>query len=128
MSDELIFIVEDDPASLKLVKIVLADEGYAVESAVDSETALREIERFAPRLVLTDVHLPGMDGLELTRRLKTGERTKDIVVLALTADSTKEDEERILRAGCDGFVPKPVDIEALVRTVASFLQNGNRIG
>jgi CheY-like chemotaxis protein len=76
---------------------------------------------FEPQLVLTDIRLPGMDGLELTRRLKASERSKDIVVLALTACATKGDEERILRAGCDGYVSRPFDVDELPRTVAAFL-------
>jgi CheY-like chemotaxis protein len=116
-----VLVVDDNAANVKLLRVLLELEGYGVETAVDAEEALRMLPSFKPRLILMDVQLPGMDGLELTRRLKADAATKDIVVLALTATPTRSDEETALGAGCDGCVAKPIDIVALPRVIARHL-------
>jgi two-component system cell cycle response regulator DivK len=121
MPAEPILIVDDNPANLKLARVLLEGEGYAVQTAVDAEDALRLLSTFAPRLILMDIQLPGMDGLELTRRLKSELATRHVVVIALTAYAMKSDEERALAAGCDGYVSKPIDVEALPRLVEAHL-------
>lgn len=121
MAGEPILIVDDNPANLKLVRFLLASEGYDVRTATDADEALAVLQGFRPRLILMDVQLPGMDGLELTRRLKADPATRDAIVLALTAYAMKGDEERALGAGCDGYVPKPIDTRALPGLVASYL-------
>jgi len=113
MPGEAILVVDDNAANLKLARILLSEEGYDVRTAGDAEEALRILEIFKPRLILMDVQLPGMDGLELTRRLKASPEMRDVVVLALTAYAMKGDEERVRRAGCDGYVTKPIDLDAL---------------
>lgn len=113
MAAERILIVDDNPQNLKLVRLLLCDEGYDVKTAVDAETALKVLDGFAPRLILMDIQLPGMDGLELTRQLKADPVRRGIVIIALTAYAMKGDQERILAAGCDGYVPKPIDTNAL---------------
>lgn len=122
MAGELILVVDDNPTNLKLVKIILEDEGYDVRTAADAEEALRLLETLEPRLILTDIQLPGMDGLELTRRLRADERTKGVAIVAVTAYAMKGDEARILDAGCDGYVSKPIDVDELPRVVAAQLQ------
>jgi two-component system cell cycle response regulator DivK len=116
-----ILIVDDNEASAKLARVVLEHEGYEVRTAANAEEALRVLSLRMPWLVLIDVQLPGMDGLELTRRLRADAGTKDLVILALTASTTKTDEERARAAGCDGFVPKPIDIRSLARLVREHL-------
>src|SRR5688500_15101746 len=101
MSGEPILIVDDNPANLKLARVLLRGEGYEVRTAVNAEEALEMIRRAKPRLILMDVQLPGMDGLELTRRLKADPGTQDIHIVALTAYAMKSDEEKARAAGCD---------------------------
>lgn len=98
-----------------------------MRTAADAEEALALLESFRPRLILMNLQLPGMDGLELTRRLKADLRSRDIVILAFTAYAMKGDEEKARAAGCDGYVSKPVDTEALPRLVVQHLgQPGTR--
>lgn len=121
MASEPILIVDDNPQNLKLARVILANEGYTVQTAVDAEDALRVLESFAPRLILMDLQLPQMDGLELTRRLKADPRYRDVVILALTAYAMKGDQERALAAGCDGYMAKPIDVDQLPKVVADHL-------
>lgn len=122
MTGEPILIVDDNPQNLKLVRILLAGEGFDVRTAVDAEDALNQLELFKPRLILMDLQLPGMDGLELTRQLKTDPVRRSIVVIALTAYAMKGDEQKALAGGCDAYVTKPIDIEALPKLVRQYLQ------
>jgi len=113
MSGEPILIVDDNAQNLKLVRVLLVSEGYDVHTACDAEEALAELESFSPRLILMDLQLPGMDGLELTRRLKADPERQSIAIVALTAYAMKGDELKALAAGCDGYVAKPIDIVSL---------------
>ncbi len=121
MASEPILIVDDNPVNLKLIRVLLAGEGYTVRTAVDAEEALAALETFRPRLILMDVQLPGMDGLELTRRLKADPERAGMVIVALTAYAMKGDEQKALEAGCDGYIAKPVDTRALPSLVAAYL-------
>jgi CheY-like chemotaxis protein len=121
MAGEPILIVDDNPQNLKLARVLLAGEGFRVRTAVDAEDALTILHSFAPRLILMDLQLPGMDGLELTRRLKLDARRQGVIVLALTAYAMIGDEEKALAAGCDGYISKPIDTEALPRLIREFL-------
>ena len=121
MPGERILIVDDNATNLKLARILLQTEGYSVSTAIDAEDALRQITTFHPRLILMDIQLPGMDGLELTRCLKAELTTKDIVILALTAYAMKGDEEKARAAGCDGYIAKPFDIDSLPQIIAQHL-------
>jgi CheY-like chemotaxis protein len=116
-----ILVVDDNTANVKLLRILLEREGYEVRTAVHAEDALRVLSMFTPRMILMDVQLPGMDGLELTRRLKTDLATKDIVILALTASGSRGDEEKAFAAGCDGYVAKPIEVVLLPRLIAEYL-------
>jgi CheY-like chemotaxis protein len=118
MAHEEILIVDDNATNLKLARILMQHEGYVVRTAKNAEDALRSLSTSKPRVILMDLQLPGMDGLELTRRLKADLTTKDIVILALTASAMKGDEEEARAAGCDGYIAKPIDTEALPNTVA----------
>jgi CheY-like chemotaxis protein len=121
MAGEPVLVVDDNSQNLKLVRVLLRTEGYDVRTAVDAEEALGELEAFTPRLILMDLQLPGMDGLELTRKLKADPARRDIAIIAVTAYAMKGDEEKARAAGCDGYVAKPIDIEALPRMVREHL-------
>lgn len=121
MAGEPILIVDDSSINLKLIKVVLTAADYEVRTADDAEQALAVLRAFRPRLILMDIQLPGMDGLELTRHLKSDPKTANIQVVALTAYAMKGDRERALAAGCDGFLTKPVDTRTLAATIASFM-------
>lgn len=122
MAGEPILIVDDNATNLKLVKVLLVKEGYQVQTAADAEEALKLLENSKPRLILMDIQLPGMDGLELTRRLKTDPGTRDIKILALTAFAMKGDDEKAKAAGCDGYIAKPIDTQAFPGLIAGYLQ------
>jgi two-component system cell cycle response regulator DivK len=126
MTGEAILIVDDQPQNLKLVRVLLAGEGYDVRTAGDAEEALHVLAGFTPRLILMDLQLPGMDGLELTRRLRQDPARRGIVIVALTAYAMVGDEAKALAVGCDGYVAKPVDLDALVAAVRAFLGSHRR--
>jgi CheY-like chemotaxis protein len=121
MAREPILIVDDNPQNLKLAKVILTAERYEVRTAIDGEDALRILETFTPRLILMDLQLPRMDGLELTRRLKADPARREIIIIALTAYAMKGDDQKAFAAGCDGYISKPIDIDALPRVVAEHL-------
>jgi two-component system, cell cycle response regulator DivK len=121
MPGEPILIVDDHPTNLKLARVLLSAEGYQVRTAEDAAQALAVLQEFHPRIILMDIQLPGMDGLELTRRIKADPATGDVIVLALTAYAMKGDAERAMAAGCDGYVAKPIDTRTLPGVVASYL-------
>lgn len=125
MSSKSILIIEDNPINLKLVYIVLSKEGYLLKTATHAEEALMVLKTFHPRLIVMDLQLPGMDGFQLTKMLKQDPRTRDIIIVALTAYAMKGDEERALRAGCDDYLAKPVDIHFLTKTLARYLKGGD---
>jgi CheY-like chemotaxis protein len=91
-------VVDDNAHNLKLARVLLSGEGYDVRTAVDAEEALT-IDAFSPRLILMDLQLPVMDGLELTRRLKEDPKHRDVIIIALTAYAMKGDREKALKAG-----------------------------
>ena len=126
MSGEPVLVVDDNPANLKLVRVLLQANGYLVKTASHAEEALEVLGTFTPRLILMDIQLPGMDGLELTRRLKAEPATRETVIVALTAYAMKGDEEKARAAGCDGYVTKPIDVDALPRLVAACLETRGR--
>jgi CheY-like chemotaxis protein len=128
MPGEPILIVDDNPVNLKLARVLLAGVGYDARTASDAEEALEMLRDFRPRLILMDIQLPGMDGLELTRRLKANPETRGIVVLALTAYAMKGDDKRTLEAGCDGYISKPVDTRTLPATITEYLNRGKTPG
>lgn len=121
MAGEQVLVVDDNPANLKLMEFLLLGEGYEVRTAGDAEEALSALQEFQPRLILMDLQLPGMSGLDLTRRLKAEPATQGVVILALTAFAMKGDEQRALDAGCDGYVAKPIDVETLPALIARYL-------
>jgi len=99
MAGETVLVVDDAPVNLKLTDILLRKEGYKVHTVPDAEEALRVLRNFRPNVMLVDIQLPGMNGLELTRRVKQDPRTSDVIVIALTACAMHEDQERAMAAG-----------------------------
>ncbi len=121
MPGEPILIVDDNPANLKLARVLLTREGYEARTAGGADEALEAMRSFHPRLILMDLQMPGMDGFELTRRLKADPATGDIIIVALTAYAMKADEERARAAGCDAYMSKPIDTRSLAALVARLL-------
>jgi len=117
-----VLIVEDNAANMKLAATLLESAGHCVINAVDAESGLTLARTEQPALILMDVQLPGMDGLEATMLLKHDEATKAIPVIALTALAMKGDEERIRAAGCDGYIAKPMRYQEFLATIAAQLE------
>ncbi len=120
-SGQTILVVDDAPVNLKLMRLLLTHEGYKVRATEHAEDALRMLSEFRPELVLTDIRMPGMDGLELTRRIKADPRTRDVRVVALTACAMEDDRARALEAGCEDYIAKPVDSATLAARVRELL-------
>ena len=116
-----ILIVEDNADNMSLATMLLESEGYAVLGAPDAEAGLTLARDERPHLILMDIQLPGMDGLEATRLLKRDDATRTIPVIALTSLAMKGDEERIRAAGCDGYIAKPMRYQDFLTTVAAQL-------
>ena len=121
MAGEPILIVDDNAQNLKQARVILSSEGYQVRTAVDAEDALTILESFVPRVILMDLQLPRMDGLTLTRHLKGDPRRRDIVIIAVTAYAMKGDDDKALEAGCDDYMSKPIDAQALSAMIARHL-------
>lgn len=121
MAGETILVVDDNAANMKLVLFLLDRRGYVVQAASSGTEAMTLLQTFRPRLILMDLQMPGMDGFELTRKLKGDPATSNIAILALTAYAMKGDEQKALAAGCDAYMTKPIDTDALVDLVASTL-------
>lgn len=116
-----VLIIEDNAANMTLATFLLQSVGHSVLSATDAETGLTLARGQQPDLVLIDIQLPGMDGLEATALLKRDKSTRDIPVVALTALAMKGDEERIRAAGCDGYIAKPLAYKEFLATIATHL-------
>lgn len=110
-------IVEDNPQNMKLAAAVLEKSGYGVLKANDADTGIMLARQESPDIILMDVQLPGMDGLTATKLLKKESATKQIPIIALTAFAMKGDRERIIAAGCDDYVSKPIRYKEFLETV-----------
>ncbi|MDR3700184.1 MAG: response regulator [Candidatus Sulfopaludibacter sp.] len=121
MAGAPILVVDDAPVNLKLMRLLLTHEGYEVRTAERAEDALLMLSSYRPELILADLQLPGMNGLEMTRRVKQNPQTKAIRVVALTACAMAGDRERALGAGCDDYISKPIDTAALAFRVRQLL-------
>jgi two-component system cell cycle response regulator DivK len=116
-----ILIIEDNAANMTLAIFLLQSVGHSVLSATDAEVGLTLARAELPDLILMDIQLPGMDGLQATALLKRDEATRAIPVIALTALAMKGDEERIRAAGCDGYIAKPMRYQEFLATIATQL-------
>ena len=116
-----VLIVEDNPANMTLAKFLLESAGHVVLSAENAEAGLTMARDEQPNLILMDIQLPGMDGLEATAILKSDRATRAIPVIALTALAMKGDEERIRAAGCDGYIAKPLAYREFLAVISEHL-------
>jgi two-component system cell cycle response regulator DivK len=116
-----VLVIEDNPANMTLATFLLESAGHTVLRAADAEAGLAFAVDEQPSLILMDVQLPGMDGLEAIAQLKRDERTRDIPVIALTALAMKGDEERIRAAGCEGYIAKPMNYQDFLLAIAAQL-------
>src|SRR5215471_244486 len=121
MTRASILIVDDHPVNLELAKLLLTLEGHQVHTAGDAQTLERLLTQVQPDLILMDVQLPGVDGLELTRRLRADQRYRDTIVVAFTAYAMKGDQENAIAAGCNGYLVKPIDTRTFSSEVAEYL-------
>jgi CheY-like chemotaxis protein len=121
MADELILVVEDNEKNLKLVRDLLQLRKYRVLEASTAEDGLALATAHRPRLILMDIQLPDMDGVTALNRLRADPATATIPVVALTAFAMKEDRDRFLGAGFDGYLSKPIDIRAFPEQMRAFL-------
>ena len=119
----VILVVEDNERNLKLLRDLLEYEGYDVCVARTGEDAVTLAVKEPPDLVLMDLQLPGIDGMEALRRLRENPRTVDIPVVAVTAQAMKQDRERVLQVGFNGYVEKPISVRAFPDQVRKFLSD-----
>jgi len=126
MHDEHILIVDDDAMSVKLIRALLTAEGYSLRSAKSAEEALDVLKAFSPQLVLIDIQLPDMDGLELARQLRKDLALRQTSIVILTAYAMKGDPQKARSAGCDGYVTKPIDVRTLPSLVGKFMKEQTR--
>jgi two-component system, cell cycle response regulator DivK len=116
-----VLVIEDNVSNMTLATFLLKSVGHTVLSATDAEEGLAMARSERPELILMDIQLPGMDGLEATALLKRDATTRTVPVIALTALAMKGDEERIRGAGCDGYIAKPMRYKEFLETVSRFL-------
>jgi len=121
MANELILIVEDNEKNRKLARDVLTHQGYRVVEAESAEDGLALVARERPRLILMDIHLPGIDGIEALRRLRADAATRTIPVIAVTASAMTHDRQKILAAGFDGYQSKPISVRPFLAAVREAL-------
>lgn len=122
MAGEKILIVEDNPLNMELVSDLLQVRGYQVIEATTGKQALELVRQHHPDLILMDVQLPGLDGLAVTKMLKSDPATEDIIVVAITAHAMRGDEAKVYAAGCSAYIAKPIDTRELPRVVSRFLE------
>ena len=115
-----VFIVEDNDLNMKLFTDLLVANSYEVGSTMDGRDAVAKIKDFKPSLVLMDIQMPEISGLEVARMLKDDEETKNIPIVAVTAFAMKGDEEKIREGGCDDYITKPISILSFLQTVAKY--------
>lgn len=122
MAGEKILIIDDNPVNRELASDLLKLHGFQMLQAKDAETGIELAKAKMPDLILMDIQLPGMDGLEATRRLKEDATTMNVPIVAITAYAMKGDEEKALKAGCIGYIPKPIDTRKFSETIKNFLR------
>ena len=118
----VILVVEDNDDNRQLVIKVLNRRGYEVVGVVDGNEALTQLNNIDPDLILMDINLPGMDGYEVTRRIRQQEKFATLPIVALTAHAMVGDEEKSLDAGCDAYISKPINIRTFPETIAAILK------
>ena len=120
-----ILVVEDNLLNLELVTDLLEAAGFIICRALTAEEGLRAARELSPDLILMDLSLPGLDGLAATRALRADPATRHLTIIALTAHAMRGDEALALRAGCDGYLTKPIDTRTFAAKVAAFIATAN---
>ena len=126
MANELIVLIEDNEKNRKLARDVLTHQGYRVLEAENAEDGLAAVARERPALILMDIHLPGIDGIEALRRLRADAATRTIPVIAVTASAMTHDRATIAAAGFDGYESKPISVRPFLAAVREALDRGPR--
>jgi two-component system cell cycle response regulator DivK len=121
-SEHIILYVEDDFANRTLIRRILEAEGYRVLEAENGPQGIEVARRERPTLILVDINMPGMDGYEVTARLKGLDELRAVPIIALTANVMMGDREKTLAAGCSGYIQKPIDVDRLPGQIATFLE------
>ena len=127
MASEKILLVEDNEVNRRLAGFLLRSQGYQVREATTALEAFEILEHEQPDLIVMDIQLPGMDGLEVTRKLKGQPTTAHIPVIAVTSYAMRGDREKALAAGCAGYVTKPIDKTTFIQEVATGLGSKSKI-
>lgn len=122
MAGESVLIVDDNEMNVKLLRWLLQKNGYVVHTASDARSARDVVRAVRPRLVLMDIQLPDIDGLQLTREFKADPELKEIPVVAVTSYAMKGDRQKSLDAGCDGYITKPIDTRQFPLEVEKYLR------
>lgn len=118
-----VLVIEDNPMNMELATDLLRIHGHEVLQARTADEALRVLQGEIPDLILMDIQLPGLNGLDLTKSLKEDRRTKEIPIIAITAYAMMGDDERAFEAGCDGYIPKPINFEQFSQVVEEVLRS-----
>ena len=116
-----VLVVEDNPLNMKLFSAMIAAEGYEVLEATSGRDGLEMAQRQHPDLIIMDIQLPGMSGIEVAQRLKADTATHGIPIIATTAFATRGEEETIMRSGCDAYMAKPIAISQFLELIESFM-------
>ncbi|MBK9209292.1 MAG: response regulator [Anaerolineales bacterium] len=116
-----ILYVEDNPDNRNLIRRVLNAEGYSVVEAINGKQAIEKLESNSVDLILMDINMPDMDGYTLTAKIKAIQKYSKIPIVAVTANVMRGDREKSLEAGCDGYIQKPIDIDALAQQIERFI-------
>jgi CheY-like chemotaxis protein len=119
-----ILVVEDNPTNMRVIRMVLRSMGYRLLEATDGEEALVVAMEGRPDLIVMDIQLPKIDGLEVTRRLRQSTEFRETPIIALTASAMEGDREKVIAAGCDEYISKPVNTRQFPQLVAEMLQRG----
>ena len=123
-----ILIADDDEHIAELIELYLEKDGIAVERAADGVAAWERIQRGGIDLAILDIMMPGMDGLEATRRIRANPRLRDLPVIAITAKAMRDDQDQCRRAGANDYMAKPIDLDRLLSLIRVWLPSLRRIG
>ena len=126
MAGPRVLVVDDNPINLELMTILLESEGFEVEPVEDAETTLQRIRQSPPDLLVVDVQLPGMSGLDLLREVRSNPCMQHLCAVIVTSYAMSSDEEMAYEAGCDGYIRKPIDTRTFGQQVSRFLAAGRR--
>jgi two-component system, cell cycle response regulator DivK len=122
VAGECILVVDDNDMNVKLLRWLLEKHGYAVRTASDAKSARESVRAVRPQLVLMDIQLPDVDGLQLTREFKADPALKSVPIVAVTSYAMKGDRQKTVDAGCDGYITKPIDTQQFPLEIEKYLR------